>query len=54
LFGGHSLDARKFKGEAASKNSVRDMRYQQNFLLYNNNEITACIEDLFNSCSEEV
>jgi len=25
-------------------------RYHQNFLLCNNNEITACIADLFNSC----
>jgi len=29
-------------------------RYHQNFLLCNNNEITACIADLFNSFCEEV
>jgi len=29
-------------------------RYHQNFLLCKNNEITACIADLFNSFSEEV
>ena len=29
-------------------------RYHQNFLLCNNNELTACIADLFNSFSEEV
>ena len=29
-------------------------RYHQNFLLFNNNEITACIADLFNSFCEEV
>jgi len=34
--------------EAVSK------RYHQNFLLCNNNEITSCIADLFNSFCEEV
>ena len=29
-------------------------KYHQNFLLCNNNEITACIADLFNSFCEEV
>jgi len=29
-------------------------RYHQNFPLCNNNEITACIADLFNSFCEEV
>jgi len=29
-------------------------RYHQNFLLCNNNEITACIADLFNSFREEL
>jgi len=29
-------------------------RYHQNFSLCNNNEITACIEDLFSSFCEEV
>ena len=29
-------------------------RYHQNFLLCNNNEIAACIADLFNSFCEEV
>jgi len=29
-------------------------RYHQNFLLRNNNEITACITDLLNSSCEEV
>ena len=29
-------------------------RYQEYFLLRNNNEITACIADLFNSFCEEV
>jgi len=29
-------------------------RHHQNFLLCNNNEITACIADLFNSFCEEV
>jgi len=29
-------------------------RYQENFLLCNNNEITACIADVFNSFCEEV
>jgi len=29
-------------------------RYHQNFVLCNNNEITACIADLFNSFCEEV
>jgi len=29
-------------------------RYHQNFLLCNNNEITACVADLFNSFCEEM
>jgi len=29
-------------------------RYHQNFLLCDNNEITACLEDLLNSFCEEV
>jgi len=39
-----------------SRSSVEEVnkKYQQNFLLHNNNEITACIADLFNSFCEEV
>jgi len=36
------------------KQHRRRQRYPQNFLLCNNNEITACIADLFNSFCEEV
>jgi len=37
-------------------NSIEEdsKRYHQNFLFCNNNEITACIADLFNSFCEEV
>jgi len=41
-----------WRREAASKKSARE--YHQNFLLCNNNEITAHIADLFNSFCEEV
>ena len=39
-----------------SRSSIEDVskRYHQNFLLCNNNEITACIADLFHSFCEEV
>jgi len=39
-----------------SRSSIEEVskRYHQNFLLCNNNEITACIADLFNSFCEEV
>jgi len=33
---------------------VKKQRYNQNFLLCNNNEITPCIADLFKSFCEEV
>jgi len=39
-----------------SRSSIEEVikRYHQNFLLCNNNEITTCIADLFNSFCEEV
>jgi len=39
-----------------SRSSIEEVskRYHQNFLLCNNNDITACIADLFNSFCEEV
>jgi len=39
-----------------SRSSIKEVskRYHQNFLLCNNNEITACIADLLNSFCEEV
>ena len=43
-----------WRREAASKKSVLSKIYHQNFLFCNNNEITACIADLFNSFCEEV
>jgi len=39
-----------------SQSSIKEVSktYHQKFLLFNNNEITACIADLFNSFCEEV
>jgi len=39
---------------SSSSSEEVSKRYHQNFLLCNNNEITACIADLFNSFCEEV
>ena len=39
-----------------SRSSIEEVskKYHQNFLLRNNNEITACVVDLFSSFCEEV
>ena len=46
-------DVIMMSGSNIEENS-KSKRYHQNFVLFNNNEITACIADLFNIFCEEV
>jgi len=48
--------ARHYDVTMTSRSSNKEVskRYHQNFLVCNNNEVTVCIADLFNSFCEEV